>query len=660
MLSVGRSPRVFVELYDDAAWFECRDSNKLAGLVNGEAARMLNQDSVRLERLERNLRLYGGSKARNIRPWQNPATNVADILGGNVDKLRLNVIKAAIDTITSKVGKIRPRPTFLTDGGDFSTQLRAKNLQRFMDGTYHQSDVYEITSDTFRDAMCMGTGVIHNFTRGQRIVSERTPCYELFTDRADAMYGNPRLLYRIKWIAESQVSSLHPKAVAPKVDHSPMSEDIVHGGKAQGFVRVVEAWCRPTCPVEEIGDYDKRQDAKDYHRDRAMYNGRHVIVVGDEVVLEEDWSYPDFPFVFIHWSRPVQGFWGDSAIDEVAGLQVEVNKLLQFIQESMQKVAQPFVLRRKDAIATPGEITNLVAQVLDVDSAHQGPLSDVIQVVAFNPVSPQVYQHLWSLYAKAFEILGSNQLAASATAPAGLESGRALEQLAEEHSERFMSVSRHFEHCIGELLARQYIRCAKEIDERLREGGKAEGFVVRAPNGRAAIKLRWSDVAIDEDGYVIQVFPTSVLPTTPAARIQEVERMSGAGWISPTEARRMLDFPDLRSDTDLATADRDNLMRQLEMMLEHGEVMQPEPYQDLTDAIRVSQQAILRAQIDGAPEERIDLVRDFITSAEQLLKRTAAPNAAVPVPAGVFGAPAQGASPAAPAQPAAPGAPPTP
>jgi hypothetical protein len=48
----------------------------------------------------------------------------------------------------------------------------------------------------------------------------------------------------------------------------------------------------------------------------------------------------------------------------------------------------------------------------------------------------------------------------------------------------------------------------------------------------------------------------------------------------------------------------------------------------------VAQQSILWAQAHGAPEANIDLVRDFITAAEGLLKRTQNPNPAIP--AGVF------------------------
>lgn len=630
----------------DSVWYES-DAESVAGLLGAEATRLLHEDEGRLANLERNLQMYGGTRARCIRPWQSPLNLRGSVEGAwNADKLRLNVVRAATDTVTAKVGKLRPRPTFLTDGGDWSTQRRAKNLQRFMDGAYHQADVYELSMDCFRDAMVLGTGVIHPYADGQRVAAERVPCWELFVDRADGLYGKPRCLLRIKWVARNQISSLYPGHESADVDPTTKTYDTdVVGAVREGYVRVIEAWCLPVCPQDEIGQYDKRSDAKHYDRDYCAHHGRHVVLVGAGVACDEDWACREFPFTFLYWSKPQQGFWGDAAIKEVFGLQVEINKLLQFIQEAMQKTAQPFVMRRKGAIITPAEVTNLVAQVYDVET-DGGPLSEAFQIVSFQSVHPQVMQHLWMLYSKAFEILGSNQLAASASAPPGLESGRALEQLAEEHSERFMTVSRHFEYVFGEATARQLIRVAKEIDASLKAAGKAEGYVIRAPNGRATIKLKWQDVEIDEDGFIIQVFPTSVLPTTPAARIQEVERMAAAQWVSPTEARRMLDFPDLRADTDLATADHDNLMRQLELMLEDGQSVQPEPYQDLAEAIRVAQQSILRAQAEGAPEDHIDLVRDFISLAEGLLKRTQVPNPAPPV--GAFSAAPAGAPPGAP------------
>lgn len=589
-------------------------ADEVATNLTGVANHLFNVDRLRTDRLERYFKLYGGTRLIGIRPWEDPLVATANVTANRaiLDALRLNVCKAAVDTITSKVGKLRPRPTFVTDHGNWSLQLRAKKLQQFMDGAYHQADVYEVAPLVFRDAMIFGTGVIHPYVECQKMRSERVPPYELFVDPADAVYGMPRCIYHIKWVSRDQARATWPQVVnmAP-----PGGQEASSGGNGveawrEGYVRVIEAWARAIPGVE---------------------SGAHALVVGGEVVSYEEYESEDFPFVFVHWSKPVQGFWGDSAIQEVVGLQVEINKLIQHVQRSMALVGSPWLLRKDKAIIKPGKLTNLPGQEIIVEGSV--PLDEAVRVVTFQPVHPQVVAHIWGLYAKAFEILGSNQLAASATAPPGLESGRALEQLAEEHSERFMTVSRHFEWALGKSLSQQFIRLAKELDEEIKEGGDSRGFVLRSPGGgrgSQSITLRWDEVSIDEDGYIAHVWPESVLPSTPAARTEHVQKLADAGWISREEARRLLDFPDLAAEDDLATADEDNLHRQLSDMLERGESVMPEPFQNLDRALVVAQQAVLRASADRVPEERIDLVREFLYAVEALLQRAAA--AAQPTP----------------------------
>lgn len=620
-------------------WEEPKPAHCLAGTFD----QLHQRDGARLDRYEKYNRLYGGTRLVSLRPWETPAQTdeYAVVEGLNLDKLRFNVVKAAVDTVTAKVGKLRPRPTFLTDGGDWSAQLKAKSLQRFVDGAFHQADVYELGPDVFRDAMVFGTGVFQPLRRGKRLGADRVRPWELFVDRDDALYGKPQRLYRVKWLHERQVIALYGhKAAAAQIDPSTRPHEDTY--ERHGYVKCVEAWCLPTEPEPKQRPRPEDPEAKQPKwKPNAAEYGRHCVLAGDRCVVDEDYPWAEFPFVFVHWTKPIQGFWGQAATQEVVGIQLEINTLLQLAQTAMRRVGQPMILRRKDVILSPAELTNEVALEIEVDSDIP-TLSEAVQIQTFQPIHPEILSHVWRLWEKAFEIVGSNQLAASATAPPGLESGRALEALAEEHSERFMTVSRHFEHCLGELMARQFIRLAKELDQELRDKGHREGFVVRSPGagrGRATFRLSWRDVAMDEDAYLIQVFPTSVLPTTPAARIQEVERLAAAGWIDPTEARRLLDFPDLSQGTDLAVADTENLLRQLEDMLERGKPTMPEPYQDIAKAARFATASILRAQADGVPGSNVMLVRDFVTACDVLLAAAAASQ--------------QAAQAAAPAQPAA-------
>jgi hypothetical protein len=585
-------------------WWRAKPAER-ASAVTGTAATLMGMERWRMDRYERYFRLYGGTRIVGIRPWEDPGILASGTIPSRAitDALRLNVCKAAVDTITSKVGKLRPRPTFVTDHGKWDLQLRAKQLQQFMDGAYHESDAHELGPDVFRDAMVFGTGVLHPYHANGKLRTERVPPWELFVDPADALYGKPRVIWRIKWVSRDTAGVFWPKVK----DFGSTGADAADASEAYraGYVRVIEGWCRAIPGREQ---------------------GAHILVVGGEVVDFGAWAHEEFPFVFIHWSKPIQGFWGDSAIQEVVGLQVEINKLIQLVQKSMQLVGQPWVFRKEGAILRPDATTNTPGTTYIVEGT--GSIEESLTVQTFQPVHPQVVAHIWSLYAKAFEILGSNQLAASATAPAGLESGRALEALSEEHSERFMTVSRHFEHCMGELLARQFIRLAKELDEEV-----AGGYVLRAPGkSKQSLKIAWKDVAIDEDGFLIQVWPESVLPATPAARINHVAQLQEMGTITPDQGRRIMRFPDLEAEDDYATADADNLRWQLAQMLEHGEPVTPEPYQNLSEAVKLAQQAVLRSQADGAPSENVDLVREFISSCEALLQRAASAQPPPPAP----------------------------
>ncbi len=53
-------------------------------------------------------------------------------------------------------------------------------------------------------------------------------------------------------------------------------------------------------------------------------------------------------------------------------------------------------------------------------------------------IAPEVYQHLWALYAKAFEISGISQLNATGLKPSGLNSGAAQRAYQDVQSERFL------------------------------------------------------------------------------------------------------------------------------------------------------------------------------------------------------------------------------
>lgn len=608
------------------AWYR-ESAADVADSVAGVVSALYGDDTKRLGEYDSYLKLYGSQPRRTYGPLNSTygsgaVGSNASVSGDTVERIaaagsapvRLGLAKAAVDTITARVGEIRPRPTFLTNRGDYSLQRKAKDLQLFVDGAYHQSDAYEKASAAFRDGAVLGTGVLLPYVTGgkaPRFCVDRSPAYEWFVDAADAEYGEPRCLYRVRWVSRERVRLYWPAAADAGRGASDASHD---------FARVVEAWFRPI-------DAPNKPRAELADGMSVEARGRHVLVVEDTTVVDEWYPWDEFPAVFFHWDKPVAGFWGTSAIKEVMGLQIEVNKLLHKVQKSMRLVGQPWLMAQRTANVAPAEMTNAVGLMV----AYDGNVAPT--VVTHQPVSPQIITHMWELWTKGFELLGTNELQATATAPAGMESARGLERLSEQGALRFKRVSKAWEFALGEQLARRFIRLAKEVD-----ATTPGGFKLSAPGSKRAVSIRWKDCAIDEDAFLLQVYETTSLPQEPAARAQEVERMQASGWIDAEEARGLVDLPDIAESNSLATADRENLMWQLERLLEDGDDVLPEPYQNLDSAILHTQQAILRATCDGCPQANLDKARTFMEAAKVM--RDAAAAAAAPAPAQAPGPPA--------------------
>ena len=67
-----------------------------------------------------------------------------------------------------------------------------------------------------------------------------------------------------------------------------------------------------------------------------------------------------------------------------------------------------------------------------------------------------------------------------------------------------------------------------------------------------------------------------------------------------------------------------NLERIIEKMMDEGEYFPPEPYQNLENCLRKTQQAYLLYKVQGAPDDRLELLRQFMEDCQNLLERARA------------------------------------
>ena len=575
-------------------------------------------ESVRRSLDLRHMRMYGG---RDI--ISGASFDMREALREKkAGSLALNVIRAVSDTVVSQVARQKPRPVFLTDAGNRGLQRKAKLLTRFVEGQFYLSNLHQVAPRVMLDACVFGTGALKVFRQGKKICIERVFPGELFVDPAEGMYQKPRNMYQRKYVNKDVLKSMFPDKAAAidRVQPTRDTDGFYMDAQSIGqMIEVIEAWHLPS--GEEGGEKET--------------DGRHVISIETAVLYEGEWEHCDFPFIFLRWSDSLLGFWGQGLAEELTGIQVEINKILQRIQKAFHLLAVPWVLLEQGSMVQKAHINNDIGAII--------PYRGAPPVVKPNQtMSPEVFGHLNWLYQRAFDHVGVSQMAAMGQKPAGTSSGIAIQEAMEVQFGRFAIRVRSYEE-LHLAAARWVVRLGREIAE-----DHPDYTVVAARDRYTVENVPWDEVDLDEDAYVLKVYPSSSLPQEPSGRIQKVMELLGAGLIDMKKGRELLDFPDLDAEMALDRAASDNIERIIEAILDDGEIIVPEPTADLQLFIKRAQSAYERAQtMENVPPDRLRALRAAITSAAQLQKMAMAEQQVMqaplaggaPLPPGPAGAP---------------------
>lgn len=576
-----------IENMPDFYWWDAPSEDSHHYIFNLVSRLRDDQKYLQSENLQ-HYRLYNDENYSNL-----GLGGISRPLNSGTDRRRvtLNVIKSMCDTVTAKIGKQRPKATFLTSGGDWAQQRKAELLDKFCQGQFYESGIYEEAPKVFLDSAVFGTGCMKIYQSGDKITAERVFPDEIIVDVNESRYGFPRSLFQTKLIARDVVKGMFPehKKLLDDTEQSKGEENLKFRTKVEEHLEVVESWHLPSSP-----------DAHD---------GKHIIACSNVTLLNEEWEYEYFPFVWIKWSDRLLGFWGKGLCEELIGIQVEINKLLSNIQEQMH-LAKPKLLLETGSKTSKSDLNNEIWGI--VEYTGNPP-----QFYVPKSVSGEVFSHLDRLFERAYEISGISQLAAQSKKPAGLESGVALREFQDIESERFVIVAQKYEQLFMDS-AKQMIQLARDAVDRGFE------YSVVSHGDKSIEQIDWKKINLSEDMYVMKVFPTSLLPTTPAARLQSVIDLSQSGLLQdPSTLVKLLEFPDIEAVTKLMTADSDIIDLIVERITMEGVYTPPEPYMNLRLCITRVQQAYIRAKINSVPEKKLGLLRTFIQDCEKLLANMA-------------------------------------
>lgn len=570
----------------DYKWYD-KVGNAVADSLFAFVGSLRKEQSYRQDENYRNLRLYGNMEAFALR---NLGFYRAETSGAIQNRVTYNVIQSMIDTVVSKLVKNKPKPSFLTSGGDWSLQRRAKKLSQFVDGQFYACDFYAKRAFAVQDSCIFGTGAIKVYRDGKTIKLERVFIDELTVDEQEALYGEVRQISQTKVIHRDVLKAMFPD-LADKIDIASSPETSLWATntatRISEMIKVVEAWHLPSI--------------------HGADDGRHSIVIDKLTLLDEPYTKDYFPFLFWKWNvRPI-GFWGQGVAEQLTGIQLEINKILRTIQVSMHLVSVPKIFIEASSKIIESHLNNKIGGIIKYVGAP--PIEGKL-----GTIPPDLFNHLDRLYNKAFEIVGVSQLAAMASKPQGLNSGKALREFNDIESERFMSVGQRDEAVVLQA-AKMMIDLGKEIYD---EYGS---YTVKTKGARSLEILDWADVEMDEDQYILQCFPVSSLSSTPAGRLQDIQELMSAQLIGKEDGMKLLNFPDLQEFYNFNNAGLENIERCIEMMIDDGIYQTPEPYQNLELGIQKMQQAYLMYKNANAPEEKLELFRRWIEDAQTLLQR---------------------------------------
>jgi len=579
-------------------WWKKKDDEVFES-VFGYIRHLQNEQSYRTEKNYENMRLYGPLNLMGLLSYHY-ASN--DLTNQRTNRVTFNIVQSMVDTAVSKITKNKPKAQFLTQAGNFSEQQRAKKLSKFVEGQFHCTNFYDISNRAFMESAIFGTGAVKIFQGGTKenpeIKAERVFIDEIVVDDTEAYYGKPRQMHQKKYIHRDVLKEMFPQHEGAISTVRFDTSLATFGGlspRDTDMILVIESWHLPSGPK-----------AKD---------GKRCISIGNKTLLCEEYDKDYFPFVFHRWGLRPMGFFGQGIAEQLKGIQLEINKILRTIQVSMHLVSVPKIFIENSSNIVSSHLDNKIGGIIKFNGNPPIPGQ-------LGQIPSELFDHLDRLYTRAFEIVGISQLSAQSQKPSGLDSGKALREFNDIETERFMSIGMRYQNFFLDA-AKMFIDIAKDIDESMDD--EENDFSVNVKGKGFFETIRWKDINLADEKYEMQLFPVSSLSSTPAGKLQDVQELLQAGFISKEDGLKLLDFPDLEAANNLINAPSLDIDAAIENMIDKGQYETPEPYQNLQLGINKMQQAYLHYRRENAPESRLELLRRWIEDANDLILKSQTP-----------------------------------
>ena len=388
-----------------------------------------------------------------------------------------NVIKSVIDSLVSKLSNNKVRPFFAPVDGTFKTKKVIRQAQQFFDIYYDKINLTNIISETFKDACIFDIGyiLINPFT----FEVERVPSYCI----EELNVNGENKVALIKWIHQ------------------------------------------PSLALDKYNVSTSRQ-----------YVNIEMLIKDDEAILYVDEkkvktiTTSGYPIVNIYYNEPINNGKTVSIVDELEGIQTQVDLINAKIAATSQLTPANLVFIDEQSGLKSSDVNNKDCQIYPV-GIQPGNTANPVNVVTPVPFDPSWSSMLDFYINKAYDMIGISQLSAQSRKPSGLDSGVALQTMEDIESDRFEVQVNHF--------INAYIDVTRKLIEIIPED------VEILPADKYQSTMTWASLKEQNNLYKVQYSAATALSKDPAERAKQIIQMSQIGLITPSKAAELMDMPDL-------------------------------------------------------------------------------------------------------------------
>lgn len=586
---------------DLKSWTEA-DDDEAGGLL----VRYAHAIEARIEMRVRNMEVYAAVYSEQLETCLRPSRQryLQQPTGARNANLTFNVGRSLVETEHATVTDAQPRPTILTEDGNQPEQDKAIELQRAIDGVFSDLRAYETFERCELDKGVLGTGVWKTHSVLGRPAIDRKLIANILVDE-DLLGAGEEPQQIIERMEVSRAAMLvyfadeikkHGKLKQAILD-APAVTTSAKGALRADLIAVYDAY---TLPIDED------------------HPGTHAMAIEnyEPVIFIEPWTKPRHPYTFIFWQRPTTGFYGIGIIEQVLGIQVEINRFYRNISTALKRWGGvTCLLPTLSKINTQLWTNAPEGKYIPFESTGGTP------VFMNGPkLSPEEMQWLSFQIENAYKVTGIPQNTAFAQREAGIPSAQGQREISQKAAARLSPQSKGYERGIVNTmwLMDDVIRDLVERGEKL-EISTADQGALHKVNIDKAISLK-------PGSYKFDIFAGNLLSRHPASKREEVQEYAKAGVFTPDEVKSLILNPDVASALDKPIDVRGIYRRQIKTALDTGKYTRPEAFWPSKElGVKLYSDALFENQANNAPKERLQVLRDWLVAMKDIMVPPDAP-----------------------------------